>query len=92
MYKIILICLFVLLLLSCTAGPNEFTTQKGNDAGFFMGFWHGLISVFTLFISLLSDNVNIYEVHNIGFLYDLGFLLGAGTLTGGTLWSRRKRK
>jgi len=92
MYRVILISLLVIFILSCTAGPNEFTTQKGNDAGFFKGFWHGLISVFTLFISLLSDNVNIYEVHNIGFLYDLGFLLGAGTLTGGTLWSRRKRK
>lgn len=92
MFKIILLSLLVMLILSCTAGPNEFTTQKGNDAGFFKGFWHGLISVITLIISLFTDNISIYEVHNTGFLYDLGFLLGAGTLTGGTLWSRRKRR
>ncbi|MCF7912031.1 MAG: hypothetical protein K9M99_05855 [Candidatus Cloacimonetes bacterium] len=92
MFKIILILLLVLFIFSCTAGPNEFTTQKGNNAGFFMGLWHGLISIITLIISLFTDNVSIYEVHNTGFLYDLGFLLGAGALTGGTLWSRRKKK
>ncbi|MDP8211530.1 MAG: hypothetical protein RAO94_04500 [Candidatus Stygibacter australis] len=92
MFKIILLCFLVILILSCTAGSNEFTTQKGNDAGFFKGFWHGLISIVTLIISLFTDKISIYEVHNAGFLYDLGFLLGAGTLTGGTLWRRRKRR
>ena len=92
MLKIILLCFLVILILSCTAGPNECTTRKDNDAGFFKGFWHGLISIVTLIISLFTDKISIYEVHNAGFLYDLGFLLGAGTLTGGTLWRRRKRR
>jgi len=82
------------MLTSCTAGKNGFTNVKdkdGNIAGFFMGFWHGLISIFTLIISFFTDKVTIYEVHNSGILYNLGFLLGAGTLTGGTLWSRKKK-
>jgi len=95
MIKFFSLLIIALILISCTAGPNELVKEKDKDgdiAGFFMGFWHGLICIFTLIISIFTDKVNIYEVHNIGFWYDLGFLLGAGTLTGGTLWSRKKSK
>jgi lysophospholipid acyltransferase (LPLAT)-like uncharacterized protein len=91
---VVILLLLSLLLVSCTAGPNPLRgseNNKGKEAGFLRGFWHGLISVITLIISVFNDKVAIYEVHNNGFLYNLGFLLGAGVLTGGTLWSRRRR-
>jgi hypothetical protein len=95
MKNILILFVIIIFLAGCTAGMNRLQdTQnaKGNTAGFFAGFWHGLISIFTLIISLFTDKISIYEVHNSGFWYDLGFLLGAGTLTGGTLWSKKRRK
>lgn len=93
--KYILIILIMCLILSaCTAGRNPMKNtqnEKGKIAGFFKGFWHGLICIVTLIISIFTDKITVYEVHNIGFWYNLGFLLGAGVLTGGTLWSRKKK-
>jgi hypothetical protein len=49
----------------------------GRPASFWMGIWHGIISPFTLAASFLGrDNVQIYEVHNDGRLYNLGFFFG----------------
>jgi len=45
--------------------------------------WHGLISCVTFVISLFSDNVNVYEVHNSGNWYDFGFMLGVSIIFGG---------
>ena len=74
----------VLLLLSaCAAGPNTLanvSAHSGGLAGFWMGLWHGIIAPFTFIISLFSDNVNLYEVHNNGGWYNFGFVLGAGIL------------
>ena len=38
---------------------------------------HGLISVVTLIISFFKPEIQMYEVHNTGPLYNLGFLIGA---------------
>ena len=46
----------------------------------------------TFVISLFTDNVNLYEVHNNGNWYDFGFVLGAGILFGGGLGSRRRSR
>lgn len=77
----------ILLFLSCTAGPNEFTgtalVAKG-PAGFLMGLWHGFILLFSFIISLFSDKVSVYEVHNVGNWYNLGFLIGAMSFFGGS--------
>jgi hypothetical protein len=76
----------VLLIVSCTAGPNnvvrilEITKEP---VGFWNGLWHGMISPITLVISLFNDNIGMYEVHNNGGWYNLGFLLGAGGVFGG---------
>ena len=72
---ILLICLF---LTACTAGRNPLRNtqdKKGNIAGFFKGFWHGLISIFSLILSVFTKNITVYEVHNTGFWYTFGFLL-----------------
>lgn len=75
-----------LLLTACAPGVNPeigAAPQDGSVAGFWLGLWHGIIAPVTFVISLFTDNVNLYEVHNNGNWYDFGFVLGAGILFGG---------
>ncbi len=79
--------LLLLLLSACSAGANPEIGMAGADgdvAGFWMGLWHGLIAPITFVISLFSDTVNIYEVHNSGNWYDFGFMFGACISLGGS--------
>lgn len=94
-----LLTIFLILILvtaSCVAGPNELEktpNQKGKIAGFWKGLWHGLIAPITFIISIFSQNIHFYEVHNNGFWYNLGFVLGAGLfLSGGILGHPKKRR
>lgn len=78
--------LLMLLLAACVAGANpgvDTPAADGDIAGFWMGLWHGVIAPLTFVISLFTENVSIYEVHNSGGWYDFGFVLGAGILLGG---------
>lgn len=89
--------LVALTLMSCAPGPNQLTDSpdyKGNVAGFWHGLWHGFIVLFTFIVSLFSDSVRIYEVHNSGTWYNLGFLLGMMIFFGGggNGAARRKRR
>lgn len=71
---------------ACAAGPNPevgVAPADGDVAGFFPGLWHGIISPITFIISLFTEDVSVYEVHNDGNWYDFGFVLGAGILFGG---------
>ena len=83
-----------LLAVSCTPGPNGFkgtVNSEGVTAGFLQGLWHGLISPITFIVSLFSENVNFYEVHNSGSWYNFGFVLGARLfLSGGILGHKKK--
>ncbi len=76
----ILLGIIILFMTSCTAGSTEFVNEP---AGFFMGLWHGFISFFAFIISLFSDQVSIYEVHNNGGWYNFGFILGISIFYGG---------
>ena len=78
-----LLLVLVLLLASCAAGPNDQVAATA-DAGFWQGLWQGLISPVTFVISLFTDQVNIYEVHNNGNWYDFGFILGVSMAFGGS--------
>ena len=51
--------------------------ENGQVAGLGTGLWHGLISVVTLILSFINPDIQMYEVHNTGSLYNLGFLIGA---------------
>lgn len=86
--------LFVLA--SCVPGPNsaeKTADHEGKIAGFWKGLWHGLISPITFIVSIFTQNVRLYEVHNNGTWYNLGFVVGAGLfLQGGILGSRKARK
>ncbi len=84
---IFLLCICLLLIASCAAGPNDYAnipTDDGKLAGFWLGLWHGVIFPFTFIISLFTDNVHFYEVHNNGNWYNFGFFLGALIALGGS--------
>lgn len=84
-WTILIVC-NLLLLGGCVPGTNimvDTPASDGDIAGFFSGCWHGFIAPLTFLISLISDDVNMYEVHNSGGWYDFGFVLGAGILFGG---------
>lgn len=83
-----------ILLGACAAGINPevgAAAPDGGVAGFWLGLWHGVIAPVAFVISLFTDSVSLYEVHNSGNWYDFGFVLGAGILFGGGgMGSRRK--
>ena len=85
--------ILAVLLGACAAGVNDSVGvpgSGGDTAGFLLGIWHGVISPITFVISLFTDSVNIYEVHNNGNWYDFGFVLGAGILFGGGFFGSRR--
>ena len=80
----------VLVLAACAPGANDLTNVAdpgGDVAGFWLGLWHGFICPVTFVVSLFTETVSIYEVHNSGGWYDFGFLLGASTALGGAAGS-----
>lgn len=80
-----LVFLGALFLTGCVAGHNtaaHVATSDGGVAGFWLGLWHGMIAPITFVISLFSNKVSFYEVHNNGGWYNFGFVLGAGVLFG----------
>jgi hypothetical protein len=82
------------LLTACAAGPNPqvgTAAAEGAVAGFWLGLWHGIIAPVSFVISLFTDTVNLYEVHNSGNWYDFGFFLGFGVLLGGGASGARSR-
>jgi hypothetical protein len=86
LFLVSLAILVLLLLAGCAAGANpavDVPDADGKSAGFWSGLWHGLISWITFIISLFSDNINVYEVHNSGNWYDFGFMLGICIIFGG---------
>ena len=60
-------------------GPNpevDKPSENKHIAGLGTGLWHGLISPGTLIVSFFNPEVQMYEVHNTGQLYNLGFFIG----------------
>jgi ABC-type multidrug transport system permease subunit len=96
LFAVVMIAVLLVAISGCTAGPNEFVDVP-DDEGSVAGFWHGLvqgfISPFTFIISLFSDSLHVYEIHNNGGWYNFGFLLGASIIFGGgggrAAWRRR---
>lgn len=86
----------IVFLAACAAGPNDYVGTAADaatqPAGFWLGLWHGLIVPFTFFISLFTQNVSMYEVHNNVGWYDFGFWLGLGSAFGGGSSSARRRR
>ena len=76
--KLVAVVALAFLVTAC-AGPNtavDTMSPSGGIAGFWSGIFHGAFITFTFVISLFSESVSIYEVHNNGTWYNFGFLLG----------------
>jgi hypothetical protein len=56
---------------------SKYKMSDAEPAGFWVGYWHGLIAPIAFLVSLFNPEVGIYETHNNGKWYDLGFILGA---------------
>ena len=80
--------LAALVLTACAAGPNPAVGAAPGAAGFWLGLWQGLISPVTFLISLFTDHVRIYEVHNNGNWYDFGFMIGVSAVFSGPASTR----
>ncbi len=59
--------------------------------GFFIGFFHGLISFVTMVLSFFTD-VKMYATPNTGSWYDLGFVFGVMCVYGGGAKGSRRRR
>ena len=80
----VLIVVGVLALAACAPGGNTVAAAGGADqAGFWLGLWHGAIAPITFIVSLFNDHVNVYEVHNSGNWYNFGFMIGASAVFSG---------
>lgn len=83
------------LLGACAAGPNPgvdtSTIGGAGPYGFWWGLWQGMILPITFIVSLFTDSVSVYEVHNTGNWYDVGYVLGISLVFGGPLGARRAR-
>lgn len=94
---LLVVVLAALAFAGCLAGSNtlvDTVDAQGVIAGFWRGLWHGAIAPISFIVSLFSDHVHVYEVHNNGGWYDFGFVLGITSLHGGghAARSRRSRK
>ncbi len=91
---LVLAVTILVVLAACAPGANpsvDTAPAEGDVAGFWLGIWHGIIAPITFIISLFTENVNFYEVHNNGGWYDFGFVLGAGILFGGSRGAKRRK-
>ena len=95
---LVVLAVALLLVVSCVPGPNTLAdspNEEGNVAGFWQGLWHGVIAPITFIISLFSEGVHMYEVHNNGGWYNFGYLLGMAIILGsggGGAASKRSRR
>ncbi len=85
-FKVSIAVACLALLVACAPGPNQLVgspDDAGTVAGFWKGLWHGFIVLFTFIGSLLSDKIQVYEVHNNGGWYNFGFVFGVMMFFGG---------
>ena len=95
LFLVLMISLIMLGIAGCAAGPNDMVNspdEEGKIAGFWQGLWHGFTSPFAFLISLFSDAVHVFEVHNNGGWYNFGFLLGASMMFGGSGGGAARRR
>jgi hypothetical protein len=89
------VAVVLLALGACAAGANPALDSAvpgtQTPAGFWRGLWNGIILPVAFVVSLFTDTVSVYEVHNSGNWYDFGFVLGVSLVFGGPFGARRAR-
>ena len=86
----VLLAAVLLFLVSCIPGDGKATAD--DPANMLWGIWHGWLAPVSLIISIFREHIQIYEVNNTGFWYDLGFYAAILGGFGGLNLSRKKRK
>lgn len=86
----LMLVLVTVTLSGCVPGSEKYTMQ--DPAGFLSGIWHGWIAPFTLAFSFFSNKVEMYEIINTGFTYNLGFYMAIIAGFGGISLSRKNKK
>jgi hypothetical protein len=91
--KIIYLCLIIVAILALAGCvPGDGANTPANPAGFFWGIWHGWLAPISLLIGLVNGDIRVYEVHNIGWWYDLGFYVAIiGGFGGFSLFRKGKK-
>ncbi len=64
---------------------SKYKSTQGQPASFLSGLWHGLLLPLFFLISLLDENVSIYETNNNGNWYHFGLILGIYAFAGNTI-------
>lgn len=90
MKKWMLFLLVVLMLFVLTGCLPSDGTYELRPAGFFWGIWHGWMAPLSLVLGFFNHTTRIYEVNNVGWLYDLGFYAAVISGFGGFSFSRHR--
>ena len=93
LFKRIVLLILVVLLLSALIGcvPGDGINTAEEPAGFFWGIWHGWVSPVSLVMSLLNNDIRIYETANTGWWYDFGFYISIISGFGGLSLFRKTK-
>ncbi|MFO7637610.1 MAG: hypothetical protein R6W96_09930 [Clostridia bacterium] len=93
-WKVIALAGLVVILVFALAGcvPGDGTNTVDRPAGFFWGIWHGWLAPVSLIISIFKGNIRIYEINNVGWLYDLGYYMAIISGFGGLSIVRKTRR
>ena len=68
--------------LSVAGSNSKYKQPNTTPAGFWAGFWHGMIAPIVFIVGLFNPNLSIYETNNNGKWYDFGFLIGISASVG----------
>lgn len=89
-WLVVLLIMVASLLTGCLPGHTKYLVEA--PAGFLSGIWHGWLAPLSLILSIFTENVRMYETHNVGFLYDLGFYMAIISGFGGLSLNRKRKK
>ena len=82
--NIVITIILSTLLVSCADSVDVSSCiNEINQAGFWSGVWHGMISIFSFVGSIFNDDIAIYDVNNNGLWYDFGYVGGLGIIING---------
>jgi len=70
----------LLMLTGCADKVDLYTASTMEPVGFWYGYWHGFIVVWSFIGSLFVDDIAIYATYNNGVWYDFGFVCAIITL------------
>ena len=88
-FRLSLMLASMAILISCATQPSG---EPLDAPGFFRGYLHGLVILFSLIWHLFDSSVRIYAFPNSGGWYDFGFVLGAASSLGSASSAAARRR